>query len=186
MILFLFGAALTSAGQWYLPQMGMPEMGIIGWPFLLTGLLSTWLFWREKTAAALASITLGASLFPLILVLHTLPYLESLKPSRDFGRIIHTLENSDRYQLASWRWFQPSFLFYAGIGTQRVQQINQLTDIPPIVQPGTPLYLAMPTALLYQLRPLSTRFQLQPLLQKKDMYTQQDVTLVRITSKPTK
>ncbi|EGQ62110.1 dolichyl-phosphate-mannose-protein mannosyltransferase family protein, partial [Acidithiobacillus sp. GGI-221] len=68
------------------------------------------------------------------------------KPSVTMGRMIRASVGARPYAIATWQWFEPSFLFYAGRGAMRVHQLKNPQEIRRVVADGHgTAYLALPT-----------------------------------------
>ncbi|MEK8089288.1 glycosyltransferase family 39 protein [Thermithiobacillus plumbiphilus] len=185
-VLLLIGVALSVAGELYLPKSipGITNLWLLGLPFGLAGLAGLLLIWRRQTSAALAGVTLSGVVLTLVLVAYALPQLEVAKPSRNFGQMIQGLQKGEPYTLATWHWFQPSFLFYGGKGDQGVVKLQDMQALKRLLDMGRPVYLALPAA---QLRTLAS--QLEPgtqaylLLEQRELYSGKDIALLRLTGK---
>lgn len=178
LLLLALGAALSVAG-YLLPQQvpGLPDVGILGWPYLLAGVIVAVLLWRQRLQASLSTMAAAALVFTFTLVLVALPPLEAFKPARDFGRLIHTLEGERPYTLATWGWFQPSFLFYAGEGEARVTQVQSTAALMAMASTQKTLYLAIPKE---NLKALPAMLKARVIAETWDMYAAKMVVLVSI------
>ncbi|MFZ5659844.1 MAG: ArnT family glycosyltransferase [Pseudomonadota bacterium] len=182
-VLLAAGIALIVAGQVQIPKAvpELPALGVLGLPYAAAGLLGLVFLWRQRLAPAVAGLSAAAAALTFVLVAWALPHLEEAKPSRSFGQLIQGLQGEAPYTLASWRWFQPSLLFYGGRGEQQIHRLTDLQELKRLLAMGRPVYLALPQAELPALsRVLGGRARAYLLMEKRDLYSGKVVALVRI------
>ena len=186
--LALVGAALVLLVATLVPE-AIPPLGSVaylGLPYLAGALLALAFAWRGSLTGILGGLGSAAVALTFCLELLLAPSLDALKPSVAMGHLIRGLEGPAPYSLATWHWWEPSFLFYAGRGAMRAQQIhNPGKDIPGILatRPG-PLFLVLPAKDLARLRrSLSATVRLHELYAGFELYNRQDIALVKINGK---
>ncbi|MBU2717811.1 glycosyltransferase family 39 protein, partial [Acidithiobacillus ferridurans] len=103
------------------------------------------------------------------------------KPSREMGQRIAALQGPQPYRLASWQWFQPSFLFYAGRGNMPIRHLQTLTELPALLGPE-PLYLVCPEHAVAAVRAaVPAAYRQQTVLLRYEIYNHENIALLRIS-----
>ncbi|MHB1531976.1 ArnT family glycosyltransferase [Acidithiobacillus sp.] len=178
------GLVLAALGWWLVPKEIPPlgEVAYLGLPYILAALVGLFFAWRGRLMAAIGSLGAGAVALTGVLVLLAMPALDTLKPSMTMGRMIHTVEGSQPYAIATWHWFQPSFLFYAGRGAMPVHELGRLTELPQIVADGQgTAFLALPAADLAAVRKqLPKTIHSQELYAGYELYSRKSIVLLRL------
>lgn len=178
------GLVLAALGWWLVPKEIPPlgEVAYLGLPYILAALVGLFFAWRGRLMAAIGSLGAGAVALTGVLVLLAMPALDALKPSMTMGRMIRTAEGSQPYAIATWHWFQPSFLFYAGRGAMPVHQLDRLTELPQIVADGQgTAFLALPAADLAAVRKqLPKTIHSQELYAGYELYSRKSIVLLRL------
>ncbi|MCE5359455.1 glycosyltransferase family 39 protein [Candidatus Igneacidithiobacillus taiwanensis] len=179
------GGILLGLGATLVPQQ-IPPLGAvayIGLPYLAAALLALYFVYRGQFLGVIGSLGAGAVALTFCLVLLLLPALDRLKPSVHMGEMVRGMEGSRPYSLATWRWWEPSFLFYAGRGAMTATQLtNPQQQIPQLLakHPG-PLFLVLPQRDLPALHAdLTSQENLRELYHAYELYSRQQISLVRI------
>ncbi|MFA7496119.1 MAG: glycosyltransferase family 39 protein [Acidithiobacillus sp.] len=184
--LLLVGMALTIAGAFIVPKAIPPLASLyyLGLPYSVAAILTMFWIKRQHTARLLLTLTASSAALTFCLMTYTEPALNLLKPSYFMGEKIHQLEGAKPYSIATWHWFQPNFLFYAGRGNMRVHQPKNISELQAILQnhPG-PLYLAIPSheskALFEQ---LPATIGVKTIFVGYELYNHENLTLLRLSS----
>jgi len=179
------GLILVGLGAWLVPK-DIPPLGSVaylGLPYLIAALLALIFVQGRSLWGVLASLGAGAVGLALCLVLLAMPALDALKPSVTMGYLVRHLEGSKPYSIATWRWWEPSFLFYAGRGAMTAEALTSpRTQIPLLLahRPG-PLFLVTPREDLARLRQeLPKNLAVQELYTGYELYSRQHISLLRI------
>ncbi len=184
--LFVIGLALSIFAAWILPlrEPHLPAMFAIGFPYMLAAVVAAGLFWRQRWGTAWIALGMGSVVLSALLVFVFLPPINAVKPSQAMGQKIAALQGTTPYRLASWEWFQPSFLFYAGRGDMPIQHLQSLRELPAAL--GTqPLYLVCPQAQIPAvLAAIPHGFQQQNVLTAYEIYSHEYITLLQIKKQP--
>ncbi len=189
LVLGLVGATLWVLGTWLVPAQLPPlgSVGYLGLPYLCSALLAAFFVYRKNFLGVLGSLGVGAVALTFCLVLLLMPRLDALKPSVQMGRMVAQQMGQQRpYAIATWHWWEPSFLFYAGRGAMTVHQLQDPgQEIPTILQrTHGPLFLVLPHKDLHALRAkLPATESLKELYSAYELYSREPITLVRIAAK---
>ena len=185
-IILFAGLVLAALGWWLVPKEIPPlgEVAYLGLPYILAALVGLFFAWRGRLMAAIGSLGAGAVALTGVLVLVAMPALDALKPSVTMGRMIRAVEGSKPYAIATWHWFQPSFLFYAGRGAMPLHEPDRLTRLAQIVADGQgTAFLALPEADLAAVRKqLPKSIHSQELYAGYELYSRKRIALLRLTS----
>jgi hypothetical protein len=99
------------------------------------------------------------------------------------GQRIAALQGPQPYRLASWQWFQPSFLFYAGRGDMPIRHLRALAELPAVLGPE-PLYLVCPAGDVHAVRAaVPAAYQQQTIMIRYEIYNHTDIALLRISAR---
>ena len=184
--LLLVGVILAALGAWLVPEKIPPlgSMAYLGLPYIAAAMLGLLFAWRGLLLPIISSLGAGAVALTACLVLLAMPALNVLKPSVTMGRMIRASVGARPYAIATWQWFEPSFLFYAGRGAMRVHQLKNPQAIRRVVADGHgTAYLALPTRDIPALRTgLPGALHIQELYSGYELYSRQHVALLRIES----
>jgi len=184
--LLLVGLTLAALGTWLVPEQIPPlgDVAYLGFPYIAAALLALFFAWRRLLLPVVSSLGAGAVALTACLMLLAVPALDALKPSVTMGRIIRASEGTQPYAIATWQWFEPSFLFYGGRGAMRVHQLKSLREIQRIVADGQgTAYLALPTHDIPAARTqLSRALHVQELYSGYELYSREYIALLRIQS----
>lgn len=190
-LLAVVGLALVGLGAWLVPR-DIPPLGSVaylGFPYLVGALLALVFVQRRELWGVIGSLGAAAVGLTLCLTLLAMPALDALKPSVTMGYLVRHLEGSRPHSLATWRWWEPSFLFYAGRGAMTCAQLNApRVQIPTLLaqQPG-PLFLVTPHHDLPTLRQeLPKTIQIRELYTGYELYSRQSISLLRIHEEKTR
>ena len=182
--LLLVGVTLMVLGAWLVPEQIPPlgDVAYLGFPYIAAALLALLFAWRGLLLPVISSLGAGAVALTACLVLLTVPALDALKPSVTMGRIIRASEGTQPYAIATWRWFEPSFLFYGGRGTMQVHQLKTLQELQRVVADGQgTVYLALPVQDISAVRAqLSKTLRVRELYSGYELYSQKYIALLRI------
>ena len=182
-VLFLIGLALSIFAGWIVPRVEprLPDMVEIGLPYLLAAGIACTLLWRRRWVPAWVTLGVGGIALTALLVFAITPSLNGVKPSREMGQRIAALQGPQPYRLASWQWFQPSFLFYAGRGNMPIHHLQTLTELPAVLGPA-PLYLVCPEHAVAAVRAaVPTAYRQQTILLRYEIYNHENIALLRIS-----
>ena len=184
--LLLVGVALAILGGWLAPQQ-LPPLGSVaylGLPYIAAALLALAFAWRGLLLPVISSLGAGAVTLTACLVLLAMPTLNTLKPSVIMGRMIRASEGTRPYAIATWRWFEPSFLFYAGRGAMHNHPLKNLQELPHIVADGQgTAYLALPTRDIPALRArLPEILRAREIYSGYELYSRERIALLRVQS----
>ncbi|AEK59239.1 ArnT family glycosyltransferase [Acidithiobacillus caldus] len=184
-LLATVGLVLVGLGAWLVPK-DIPPLGSVaylGLPYLLGALLALVFVQGRRLWGVIASLGAAAVGLTLCLVLLAMPSLDALKPSVTMGYLVRHLEGSRSYSLGTWRWWEPSFLFYAGRGAMTATELDApQTQVPEILQghPG-PLFLVTPQEDVSALRrELPKGIQVRELYTGYELYSRRRISLLRI------
>lgn len=180
--LFVVGLALSVFAAWILPlrEPHLPSLIAIGFPYMLAALIAGALMLRRYWAAAWVALGTGSVILSGLLVFSVLPAINPLKPSQAMGRAIAAVQGSSPYQLASWDWFQPSFLFYAGRGDMPIHHLTALAQLSTLLGPE-PLYLVCPAKDVPAVRAgTPPGYQTTRLMTAYEIYSHQKISLLDI------
>ncbi|PKY10944.1 dolichyl-phosphate-mannose--protein mannosyltransferase [Acidithiobacillus marinus] len=183
--LFLLGLALSVFATWILPlrEPHLPPMIAIGFPYMLAAGIAGVLMLRRYWSAAWIALGTGSVVLSGFLVFSILPAINPLKPSQAMGREIAAIQGNNPYQLASWDWFQPSFLFYGGRGDMPIHHLTALAQLSALLGPE-PLYLVCPAHdVPAVLASTPQAYQATRLMTAYEIYSHQKISLLQI-SKP--
>ena len=188
-VLFLTGLALSIFAGWVVlsRQPHLPDMVEVGAPYMLAAVAAFVLLRRRRETEAWMALCVGSVALAALLVFVITPPLNAVKPSRDMGQHIAALQGQQPYRLASWRSFQPNFLFYAGRGNMPIRHLRALTELPTVLGPE-PLYLVCPARDIPAVRAaLPAAYQQQTVMVRYEIYNHENIALLRITArqKPT-
>ncbi len=191
-VLLGMGLMLAALGWWLVPREIPPlgDVAYLGLPYILAALAALFFAWRGRLMAAVGSLGIGAVVLMGVLVLLAMPALDALKPSVTMGRMIRTMEGTQPYAIATWHWFQPSFLFYAGRGAMPVHEPDRLSQLAQIVADGQgTAFLALPEADIATVRKaLPKTIHSQELYAGYELYSRKRIALLRLdralTEKP--
>ncbi|MHB8979648.1 MAG: ArnT family glycosyltransferase, partial [Acidithiobacillus ferrooxidans] len=181
-VLFLIGLAMSLFAGLVLPlrEPHLPDMVEIGLPYLLAAAGAGALLWHRRWVPAWATLGVGGMALTALLVFVITPSLNGVKPSREMGQRIAALQGPQPYRLASWQWFQPSFLFYAGRGNMPIRHLQTLTELPAVLGPE-PLYLVCPEHAVAAVRAtVPAAYQQQTVLLRYEIYNHENIALLRI------
>ncbi|MHB1280684.1 MAG: ArnT family glycosyltransferase [Acidithiobacillus sp.] len=182
--LLLVGVTLMVLGAWLVPEQIPPlgDVAYLGFPYIAAALLALLFAWRGLLLPVISSLGAGAVALTACLVLLTVPALDALKPSVTMGRIIRASEGTQPYAIATWRWFEPSFLFYGGRGTMQVHQLKTLQELQRVVADGQgTVYLALPVQDISAVRAqLSKTLRVRELYSGYELYSRKYIALLRI------
>ena len=182
-VLFLIGLAMSLFAGLVLPlrEPHLPNMVEIGLPYLLAAAGAGALLWRRRWVPAWVTLGVGGIALTALLVFVITPSLNGVKPSREMGQRIAALQGPQPYRLASWQWFQPSFLFYAGRGNMPIHHLQTLTELPAVLGPE-PLYLVCPEHAVAAVRAaVPTAYRQQTILLRYEIYNHENIALLRIS-----
>lgn len=181
-VLFILGLAMSIFGGWIVPlrEPHLPDMVEIGFPYgVAAAIAGMYVYWRRWTSAWM---TLGAGSVALsaLLVLVITPPMNAVKPSSEMGQKIAQLQGAAPYRLASWQWFQPSFLFYAGRGAMPILHLQSLSELPRVLG-SEPLYLVCPASDVAAVQSaLPPSFQQKNIMTAYEIYSHEQITLLQI------
>ncbi|MHB1748902.1 MAG: ArnT family glycosyltransferase [Acidithiobacillus sp.] len=182
--LLLIGVALAVLGAWLVPEQIPPlgDVAYLGAPYIAAALLALLFAWRGLLLPVISSLGAGAVALTACLMLLAMPALNTLKPSVTMGRMIRASEGTQPYAIATWRWFEPSFLFYGGRGAMRVHQMKNLQELPRVVADGQgTAYLALPAHDIPAVRAqLSKALRVRELYSGYELYSRKHIALLRI------
>lgn len=182
--LLLVGVTLMVLGAWLVPEQIPPlgDVAYLGFPYIAAALLALLFAWRGLLLPVISSLGAGAVALTACLMLLTVPALDALKPSVTMGRIIRASEGTQPYAIATWRWFEPSFLFYGGRGTMQVHQLKTLQELQRVVADGQgTVYLALPVQDISAVRAqLSKTLRVRELYSGYELYSRKYIALLRI------
>lgn len=182
--LLLVGVTLMVLGAWLVPEQIPPlgDVAYLGFPYIAAALLALLFAWRGLLLPVISSLGAGAVALTACLMLLTVPALDALKPSVTMGRIIRASEGTQPYAIATWRWFEPSFLFYGGRGTMQVHQLKTLQELQRVVADGQgTAYLALPVQDISAVRAqLSKTLRVRELYSGYELYSRKYIALLRI------
>ncbi|MEL5849906.1 MAG: glycosyltransferase family 39 protein, partial [Candidatus Igneacidithiobacillus chanchocoensis] len=182
--LLLIGVALAVLGAWLVPEQIPPlgDVAYLGVPYIAAALLALLFAWRGLLLPVISSLGAGAVALTACLMLLAMPALNTLKPSVTMGRMIRASEGTQPYAIATWRWFEPSFLFYGGRGAMRVHQMKNLQELPRVVADGHgTAYLALPAHDIPAVRAqLSKALRVRELYSAYELYSRKHIALLRI------
>ena len=182
-VLFLIGLAMSLFAGLVLPlrEPHLPDMVEIGLPYLLAAAGAGALFWHRRWVPAWVTLGVGGIALTALLVFVITPSLNRVKPSREMGQRIAALQGPQPYRLASWQWFQPSFLFYAGRGNTPIRHLQTLTELPAVLGPE-PLYLVCPEHAVAAVRAaVPAAYRQQTVLLRYEIYNHENIALLRIS-----
>ncbi|MHB8247901.1 MAG: ArnT family glycosyltransferase [Acidithiobacillus sp.] len=185
-ILFLLGLALTIVGGWIVPRLEphLPSMAVVGLPFMLAAVIAMAFAWRERWTGALITLGAGAVFLAGLLVMVITPMINTVKPSQRMGQRIAVMQGNQPYKLASWQWFQPNFLFYAGRGAMPIHHLQYLAELPQILRKET-VYLVCPATSVSRLsKKIPASYRLQTVMVRYEIYNHEEIALLRITPNP--
>ncbi|MGC8503453.1 MAG: hypothetical protein ACP5MM_01495 [Acidithiobacillus sp.] len=183
--LFFLGLALTIFAGWIVPRLEphLPSMAMVGLPFMLVAVIAMVFARRGRWTGVLITLGAGAITLAALLVLAITPMANKVKPSRRMGERIALVQGDQPYTLASWQWFQPNFLFYAGREAMPIHHLQHLAELPQILRNGT-VYLVCPATDVSRVSvniPASYRF--QTVMTRYEIYDHEKIALLRITPK---
>lgn len=181
-ILFGIGVALSVFGGWILPKQEpqLPNLLLIGLPYSGAAIVAMVFLWRQNFRAALLSFATGALILSAMLVFLYTPEFNYLKPSREMGEEIAKIQQGAPYRLASWQWFQPDFLFYAGRGAMPIHHLTALDEIAPLAQ-QQPLYLVCPEIDLKNVQAaVPPPYHVALILVRFELYSREKIALLQI------
>ena len=183
--LFLVGVALLVLGAWLVPERIPPlgdMMATLGLPYIIAALLALLFAWRGLLLPVISSLGAGTIALTACLMLLTVPAMDTLKPSATMGRMIRASEGTQPYAIATWRWFEPSFLFYGGRGTMPVHQLKNLQELYRVLADGQgTAYLALPAQDIPAVRTqLSKTLRVRELYSGYELYSRKYIALLRI------
>ncbi|MBU2811555.1 glycosyltransferase family 39 protein [Acidithiobacillus thiooxidans] len=184
--LFLVGLALSIFAAWVLPlrEAHLPGMVEVGFPYMLAAVFAMLLIWKKHWSAAWASLGVGSIVLSGLLVFVILPPINALKPSRAMGQEIAAIQGKHPYHLASWDWFQPSFLFYAGRGDMPIRHLSSLTELRTVLGEN-PLYLVCPSRDVSAVTAAIPKgYQAQNLTTAYEIYSHENISLLQIKHLP--
>ncbi|MBE7561507.1 glycosyltransferase family 39 protein [Acidithiobacillus sp. HP-6] len=184
--LFLVGLALSIFAAWVLPlrEPHLPGMVEVGFPYMLAAVFAMLLIWKKHWSAAWASLGVGSIVLSGLLVFVILPPINALKPSRAMGQEIAAIQGKHPYHLASWDWFQPSFLFYAGRGDMPIRHLSSLAELRTVLG-ETPLYLVCPSRDVSAVEAaIPQDYQVQNLTTAYEIYGHENISLLQIKNLP--
>ena len=184
-VLFLIGLALSVFAAWVVPLRvpHLPDMVEIGVPYMLTAGIALALLWRQRWALAWVTLGTGSVVLAALLVFVITPPFNTVKPARAMGQQIAALQGPQPYRLASWRWFQPNFLFYAGRGNMPIRHLQALTKLPAVLGPE-PLYLVCPASAVHAVRAaVPAAYRQQTIMIRYEVYNHEKIALLRITAR---
>ncbi|WP_248884699.1 glycosyltransferase family 39 protein [Acidithiobacillus acidisediminis] len=182
------GAILLGLGASLVPQQ-IPPLGSVaylGLPYLGSALLALVFVYRRQFIGVIGSLGAGAVALAFCMLLLLMPALNRLKPSVTMGEMVHSLDGNAPYTIATWNWWEPSYLFYAGRGSMTATQIQRpKQQIPEILAHSHgPLFLVLPQKDLPALRRnLTATESSTELYASYELYSRQKITLVRIDEK---
>ena len=182
LVLFTIGVTLSILGGWVLPrvQPELPNLAFIGLPYAIAAAMATIFLWKRRLRAALSSLGAGAIILSALLVFQYTPEFNHLKPSRAMGERIREIQQGLPYRLASWQWFQPNFLFYAGEGAMRIHRLPNLDKVPLLAR-HMPLYLVCPYSRVRDvLAAVKPPYCTTLLLVRYEIYDHEKISLLRI------
>lgn len=179
------GVILVGLGAWLVPAK-IPPLGSVaylGLPYLFGACCVVFALRLPSMNYLIAGLSASAVGLTFCLMLLTVPALDALKPTRAMGHLIRSEEHHLPYELATWRWWEPSFLFYAGRGTMRVHEIHspkrQITAI--LRRYRGPLFIVLPREDLSTLRAMAApRWVIRTQMEAYELYHRIRVVLVRI------
>ncbi len=181
-VLFMIGLALSIFATWFLPisEPKLPSMVMIGFPYMLAAAVAVVLFWKQYWTSAWIALGIGSVALSALLVFVYLPPVDYLKPSQTMGKKIAALQGNAPYRLASWDWFQPNFLFYAGRGDMPIQHLQSLTELPDVLGIH-PLYLVCPQAQTPAvLASIPNAYNHKNIMTAYEIYSHEYITLIQI------
>ena len=182
--LLLIGVALAVLGAWLVPEQIPPlgDVAYLGVPYIAAALLALLFAWRGLLLPVISSLGAGAVALTACLMLLAMPALNTLKPSVTMGGMIRASEGTQPYAIATWRWFEPSFLFYGGRGAMRVHQMKNLQELSRVVADGQgTAYLALPAHDIPAVRAqLSKALRVRELYSGYELYSRKHIALLRI------
>ncbi|MDD3759257.1 MAG: glycosyltransferase family 39 protein [Acidithiobacillus sp.] len=182
------GGILLGLGTTLVPQ-SLPPLGSVaylGLPYLLAAVVGLYFVYRQQFLGVIGSLGVGAVALAFCMILLLMPALDHLKPSVTMGEMVRSLEGQRPYAIATWQWWEPSFLFYAGRGAMTATQIQQpRQQIPAILAASHgPLFLALPQKDIVALRQeLAAGESAKILYTGYEMYSRQNISLLRIDAK---
>ena len=184
-VLFLIGLALSVFAAWVVPlrEPQLPGMVEIGIPYMLAAAVALVLLRRQRWPQAGVTLAVGGVALTALLVFVITPPLNAVKPARAMGQRIAALQGPQPYRLASWQWFQPSFLFYAGRGDMPIRHLRALAELPAVLGPE-PLYLVCPAGDVHVVRAaVPAAYQQQTIMIRYEIYSHTDIALLRISAR---
>ncbi len=157
-------------------------MATLGLPYIIAALLALLFAWRGLLLPVISSLGAGTIALTACLMLLTVPALDTLKPSATMGRMIRASEGTQPYAIATWRWFEPSFLFYGGRGAMPVHQLKNLQELYRVLADGQgTAYLALPAQDIPAVRAqLSKTLRVRELYSGYELYSRKYIALLRI------
>ena len=182
------GGVLLGLGMTLVPD-EIPPLGstaYLGLPYLVATILALYFVYRQQFIGVIGSLGAGAVALAFCMILLLMPALDRLKPSATMGEMVHSMEEQRPYAIATWHWWEPSYLFYAGRGTMTVTQIQRpKQQIPEILAHSRgPLFLVLPQQDIKALRPdLTAQEEMTELYAAYELYSRQKLALVRIDAK---
>ncbi len=180
--LFVIGAALSIFGTFFLPfkEFHLPKMPELGIPYMAAAAISVLAIHGGRWKESLTALGVGSILLSMMLVFVIIPPINKLKPSRRMGIEIARVQGGSPYRLASWKWFQPSFLFYAGRGNMPIHRLKNASQISGLT--GTePLFLVCPkknTSSVYAA--VSPGTQVRTIMTSYELYSHEYISLIEI------
>ncbi|WP_123104401.1 ArnT family glycosyltransferase [Acidithiobacillus sulfuriphilus] len=184
-ILFFLGLALTIFGGWIVTHLEphLPAMAVVGLPFMLAAVIAMAFVWLGRWTGVLITLGTGAITLTALLVMVITPMINKVKPSQRMGERIAMAQGDQPYTLASWQWFQPNFLFYAGRGAMPIHHLQHLEELTQILGKGT-VYLVCPATDVSRLSvQIPASYRLQTVMIRYEIYNHEKIALLRITPK---
>ncbi|MEY2341854.1 ArnT family glycosyltransferase [Acidithiobacillus sp. IBUN Pt1247-S3] len=188
LVLGAIGGILLGLGATLVPDK-IPPLGSVaylGLPYIVAALLGLYFVYRHQFLGVIGSLGAGAVALAFCMILLLMPALDHLKPSVTMGEMVHSMGGDKPYAIATWNWWEPSYLFYAGRGAMTATQIKQPERQIPALLARThgPLFLVLPEKDIKALRPkLTAQESMTELYAAYELYSRHNIALVRINAK---